>query len=35
MLSVTAPLPDHMLQSWRLFGLNPDDDGASFAGVET
>jgi 23S rRNA pseudouridine955/2504/2580 synthase len=34
MLSVTAPLPDHMLQSWRLFGLNPDDDGDPFAGVE-
>ncbi|MBL6935407.1 MAG: RluA family pseudouridine synthase [Alphaproteobacteria bacterium] len=33
-LSVTAPLPDHMLQSWRLFGLNPNDDGDPFAGVE-
>ena len=34
MLSVTAPLPPHMAQSWRLFGFDLEDDGDPFAGVE-
>jgi hypothetical protein len=34
MLSVTAPLPDHMAQSWRLFGFNYDNDGDPFAGIK-
>ena len=34
MLSVTAPLPDHMAQSWRLFGFNSDNDGDPFAGIK-
>ena len=31
---VTAPLPDHMVATWKLFGLPLEDDGDPFAGVE-
>ena len=31
-LRVTAPLPDHMLATWRLMGFDEGDDGDPFAG---
>lgn len=30
-LSVTAPLPDHMMETWSLFGLDPNDTEDPFA----
>jgi 23S rRNA pseudouridine955/2504/2580 synthase len=30
-LSVTAPLPDHMMDTWSLFGLDPNDAEDPFA----
>lgn len=30
-LSVTAPLPDHMMDTWALFGLNPNETEDPFA----
>jgi len=33
-LSVTAPLTSHMRDAWKLFGLDPDDDGDPFAELE-
>lgn len=30
-LSVTAPLPDHMMDTWSLFGLDPNDTEDPFA----
>lgn len=32
-LKVVAPLPEHMLESWRFFGFDPEDDGDPFAMV--
>jgi 23S rRNA pseudouridine955/2504/2580 synthase len=34
-LGVTAPLAFHMRETWKLFGLDPDDDGDPFAELET
>ena len=34
MLIVTAPLPDHMMATWRLFGLDPEWDEDPFTGLE-
>lgn len=34
-LSVTAPLGSHMRETWKLFGLDPDDDGDPFEELET
>jgi 23S rRNA pseudouridine955/2504/2580 synthase len=31
-LSVTAPLPEHMLKTWRLLGFDPESDADPFAG---
>jgi 23S rRNA pseudouridine955/2504/2580 synthase len=31
---VIAPLPDHMRETWRLFGFNPKDESDPFAEVE-
>jgi len=33
-LTVTAPLPEHMRASWRLFGFDPDSREDPFAGLE-
>ncbi len=30
---VVAPLPEHMLESWRFFGFDPEDGGDPFAMV--
>jgi 23S rRNA pseudouridine955/2504/2580 synthase len=34
-LSVTAPLPPHMLHSWKLFGFDPDSEINAFAALES
>lgn len=34
MLDVSAPLPRHMVESWRLLGFDPDDDRDPFPDVE-
>ncbi len=33
-LRITAPLPEHMRETWRLFGFDADDDSDPFAGIE-
>jgi 23S rRNA pseudouridine955/2504/2580 synthase len=33
-LSVTAPLPPHMLHSWKLFGFDPNSEENAFAALE-
>ena len=33
-LKVQAPLPDHMLETWKFLGLNPKDDDDPFAELE-
>ncbi len=35
LITVTAPLPPHMRQTWKLFDLNPNDDEDPFAELET
>ena len=33
-LRITAPLPEHMRETWRLFGFDADDDSDPFADVD-
>jgi 23S rRNA pseudouridine955/2504/2580 synthase len=33
-LAVTAPLSSHMLDTWKLFGLDAEDDGDPFEDLE-
>jgi 23S rRNA pseudouridine955/2504/2580 synthase len=34
MLNLQAPLPEHMLKTWKFFDLNPKDDGNPFEELE-